>query len=130
MRAVEEVAGVIPGERPSRAVGAAQPRRQADDEEACVMRAEGAHRGVVPGRLGLPPFLAEGGEPGTERTVATGLRRCRGRLVDGNRHRRQNASSSSNSSWKVVVCTRSAWRCARSAGSRPTFACMLTRSMK
>jgi len=37
---VEEIAGVIAGERPPRPIGTLQPRRKADDQEPCLGRPE------------------------------------------------------------------------------------------
>ena len=64
-RGVEQVAGVVAGERPPGAVGAAQARRQADDQQPRVERPERGHRRVEPRRLALAPGLAEGDEPRT-----------------------------------------------------------------
>ena len=47
-RGVEQIAGIIAGERPAGAVGAAQPRCEADDQQPRVERAEGGDRRVEP----------------------------------------------------------------------------------
>ena len=68
---VEQIAGEVAGERPSGAVGAAQARGEADDQQARVERPERGHRRVEPRRLTRAPSLAKLREPRTERTVAT-----------------------------------------------------------
>ena len=50
-RLVEQVAGIVAGERPPGAVGAAQAGREADDQQARVERPERGHRRIEPGRL-------------------------------------------------------------------------------
>ncbi len=47
-RRVEQVAGIVAGERPAGAVGAAQARREPDDQQPRRERPEGRHRRVVP----------------------------------------------------------------------------------
>ncbi len=67
---VEQVAGIVAGEGPSGAVGAAQARRQPDDEKPGVERPEGRHRRVVPVGLRRPPLPAKRHQPRAERAVA------------------------------------------------------------
>ena len=50
-RLVEQLAGVVAGERPAGAVGALQAGRQTDDQQARIERAERGDRRVEPGRL-------------------------------------------------------------------------------
>ena len=52
-RLVEQVAGIVAGERPAGAVGALHAGRQADDQQARGDRPEGRHRRVEPVRMEL-----------------------------------------------------------------------------
>src|SRR3546814_2050121 len=45
--AIEQVAGVVPGEEAARLVGALQPRRQTDHQQAGVQRPERRYRRIV-----------------------------------------------------------------------------------
>ena len=66
---VEQPAGMIAGERPPGPVGAAQTRRQPDDQQLRGFIAEGRHRRVVPFRVGSPLRRAKAGEPWAERAI-------------------------------------------------------------
>ncbi len=72
-RGVEKIAGIVAGERPSGAVGAAQARSQPDDQKASVDRAELGDRCIEPVRLLLAPAVAEGDEARTARAIAAGF---------------------------------------------------------
>ena len=72
-RRVEQVAGIVAGERPPGAVGAAHAGGEADDQQPCAQRPERGHRRVEPGRLLGAPFLAERHEARAARAVAPGL---------------------------------------------------------
>ncbi len=61
--AVQQQAGVVAGERPARAIGAVQPRRQTDDEQASLSGPERRHRFRVIARIFLPCGTHEAGQP-------------------------------------------------------------------
>ena len=57
-RRVKEITGIVSGERPTGAVGAAQPGSKADDQQARVDGAEGGDGCIEPVRLAFAPSLA------------------------------------------------------------------------
>src|SRR5262249_16411318 len=69
---VQEIAGVVAGERPPGAVGAAQPRGKAHDQKPRVVGSKGIDRSVKPVRLALAPRLAKRHQPRTARAIAAG----------------------------------------------------------
>ena len=66
---VEQIAGIIAGERASSAVGSTQSRRQPDDDEARRGIAPIVHRSIEPVGEFLSVFGAECREPWAQRTV-------------------------------------------------------------
>ena len=113
-RLVQQIAGLIAGERPAGAVGALQPRRETDDQQPRVERTEGGHRRVEPGRLFGAPFVAKRDQPRTARTVASGLALGRHAL----RGCYSKASSSSSAPTSAVALARCG-----TAGAGGTAAC-------
>ena len=109
---VKKVAGIVAGERSSGAIGSAQAGGETDDQDSGVEATKGRDRRVVPRWFRASPFLAKGDEAGTDRTVTV--------RIDGSQRGDQRTSSSSKSSSKLSSRGRSAWRCERSEGSRPT----------
>ena len=85
-RRVEQVAGIVAGERPPGAVRAAQAGRQADDQQPRVERAEGRDRRVEPVRLAL-------------RAIPRGKRRGAGRAGSRGRVRPRRCAGASRS-WR------------------------------
>ena len=75
-RVVQQVARIIAGEGASGAVCAAQPWRQAHDQEPGIDRAERMDRRIEPVRLLGAPLLAERDKTRTERTVPRRLAIC------------------------------------------------------
>jgi len=77
-RAIEQVAGIVAGERAARPVGALEPGCQPDDQQPGRKRAEAVDRGIVELRKRRPVLLTELDQPRAERTVVTRLlgRRC------------------------------------------------------
>lgn len=71
-RGIEKIAGIISGEGTSRAVGAFEPRRQADDQKFRAHGAEGRHRIVEVGGVRDPIFLAKPSQSRTERAIFRG----------------------------------------------------------
>src|SRR5215470_18398735 len=69
---VQEIAGVVAGERPPGAVGAAQPGGKAHDQKPRVVGSKGIDRSVKPARLALAPRLAKRHQPRTARAIAAG----------------------------------------------------------
>ena len=76
-RRVEEVAGIVAGERPAGAVGPAHAGGEADDEQphriAAAGRQQGLDGGVVPGGFAGAQLFAVGDEARAERAVAAGF---------------------------------------------------------
>ncbi len=83
---IEQRAGMVAGKRPPGAVGAAQTRRQPDDQDFGAVLAKRRHRRVEPVRMRGPLGLAKRGEPRAARTVAR--RQCRRGLRCGARQQR------------------------------------------
>src|SRR5205085_2934689 len=72
-RLVKEVTRIVAGERPASAIGAAQSRREPDDQQPRIERPERMHRRVEPVRLAVAPVVAERDEARAERAIARGL---------------------------------------------------------
>src|SRR6476661_8217374 len=83
--AVEQLAGIVTEEGTPGAIGALQSRREPDDQEPRAVGAEGRNRAVEPVGMGGPVGRTEGDEAWTDRTIRSGFRCCRARLV-GKRH--------------------------------------------
>src|SRR6185437_10855422 len=124
-RGVEQLARVVAGERPSGAVGAAQSRRKADDDEARARIAEGGNGRVPEVREPGPVLGPEGGEA---RAVAAIARRAG---VEAQRSFRAYSRNSPAGSWTGAYGPRrwSADRGGRSLGSRPILWIRWARSM-
>ena len=121
-RGIEQVAGEIAGEGTPGAVGALQPRREADDQEPAVGIAERRHRRIEPVRFTRARCLAEAGEPRTERTIAIGFgrrrsgrRRAAGPVVLSRRNRRHRPSAPSWSRAAGIAARGGAARAGRDA---------------
>src|ERR1700730_6510450 len=71
-RCIEQIAGIIAGDRPAGAIGAAQSRCEANDEEARVGWPERFDRRVEPLRFLRTPSFAENDEARAARAIATG----------------------------------------------------------
>ena len=87
-RRVEQVAGIVAGERPAGAVGAAQAGREADDQQPRVERPEGRHRRVEPVRLALAPVSRNAtsrGQSGQSRPGLAALPAMTGHCADSGR---------------------------------------------
>src|SRR5690606_2816833 len=69
-RGIEQVAGIVPGERPACPVRSAQTRRKADDQHTNVLlaatRQEAWHRAIEPFGLARSPSRDEARETGAE----------------------------------------------------------------
>jgi hypothetical protein len=65
---------MIAGERAAGPVGAAQAGRQPDDQKSRLRVAEGADRGVVPGRKGLAVGRPEPGQTRAQGAMGRGRR--------------------------------------------------------
>ena len=87
---VQQVAGVVAGERASGAVGALHAGREPDDQELCFGIAERIDRRVVPIRLFRARLSAKFGEPRAERAIAAGFER----VTDGETNHVSKAFSS------------------------------------
>src|SRR5690606_31470293 len=72
-RRVEQVAGIVPGEGPARAVRALESRRQPDDDQPWHCIAPARNRCVPECGLALAILLAEFGEPRAERAIMRGF---------------------------------------------------------
>src|SRR6202040_4029921 len=66
---IEQVAGIVAGEWPAGAVGAAHAGRQPDDQDARLEVAERAHRRILPVGILAPELVPERDEPWAARTV-------------------------------------------------------------
>ena len=118
---VEQVAGIVAGERPAGAVGAAQARREADDQQPHAIlalgRQEGRHRRIEPSGLALPPCREK------SRSRGQSGQSCGGSAVE----RRSAAGINSRRRFDSAGSGR---RTGRSDGSRPTSLFSDIRSMK